>query len=76
MPDDNYAKLYEGIKTECPEEPPIKVGEKRLEIQDPLREVNLGSDENKRRTFISTKLPAQQQKELTRLLTKYKDCFT
>ncbi|XP_020107333.1 uncharacterized protein LOC109723399 [Ananas comosus] len=57
------------------EESPIKVGEKKLETQDPLIEVNLGSDEDKRSTYISAKLSAQQQEELKALLKEYKYCF-
>lgn len=54
---------------------PIKIGEKTLETQDPLIEMNLGSDEDKRPTFISGKLLARQQGELIELLRRYKDCF-
>nr|CAD1839731.1 unnamed protein product [Ananas comosus var. bracteatus] len=57
------------------EESPIKVGDKKLETQDPLIEVNLGSNEDKRPTYISAKLSAQQQEELKELLADYKDCF-
>nr|CAD1837270.1 unnamed protein product [Ananas comosus var. bracteatus] len=35
------------------DESPIKVGDKKLETQDPLIEVNLGSDEDKRLTYIT-----------------------
>ncbi len=38
---------------------PIKSGEKKLEVQDPLIEVNLGLDEQKRLTYISSKLLAE-----------------
>lgn len=38
------------------EESPIKTGEKRLDIQDPMIEENLGSGEDRRPTFISAKL--------------------
>nr|CAD1829455.1 unnamed protein product [Ananas comosus var. bracteatus] len=57
------------------EELPIKVGEKKLETQDLLIEVNLGSYEDNKPTFISSKLSAQQQEELKKLLKEYKDCF-
>nr|CAD1824864.1 unnamed protein product [Ananas comosus var. bracteatus] len=58
------------------EESPIKAGDKKLETQDPLIEVNLGSDDDKRLTYISARLSAQQQEKLKELLTEYKDCFT
>lgn len=56
-------------------ESPIKVGEKKLETQDSLIKVNLGSNEDKQPTYISAKLSAQQQGELIELLRKYKNCF-
>lgn len=31
----------------------IKIGEKKLEIQDPLIEINIGLDENRQPSFIS-----------------------
>lgn len=46
---------HKRIKSESIEESPIKVGEKKLETQDPLKEVNLGSDKNKKATYISAK---------------------
>nr|CAD1835603.1 unnamed protein product [Ananas comosus var. bracteatus] len=57
------------------EESPIKVGDKKLETHDLLTEVNLGSDEDKRPTYISAKLSVQQQEKLKELLMEYKDCF-
>lgn len=71
--DQTCAQIPERVKAKYMEELPIKVVEKMLETQGPLKEVNLGSDENKRPAYISTRLSTQQQKELMRLLLKYKD---
>nr|CAD1833629.1 unnamed protein product [Ananas comosus var. bracteatus] len=73
--DESGSKTYKIMK-EPIDESPIKADDKKLETQDPLVEVNLGSDEDKRLTYISARLYAQQQEKLKELLTEYKDCFT
>ncbi|KAJ4748743.1 Reverse transcriptase family protein [Rhynchospora pubera] len=42
---------------------------------DKLKEINLGTKENPKPTFISTSLPQEMQDELTKLLREYQDCF-
>ncbi len=49
-------------KTEEFKELPIKIGEKKLVVHDPLMEVNLGSDDDKRSIFISIKLSAEESR--------------
>lgn len=46
-----------------------------METQDLLKEVNLGSNKDKRLMYIRRKLSAQQLEKLTKLLMKYKDCL-
>lgn len=72
--DKNSSKICDIIRGSM-EESPIKVDKKKLKTQDPLIEINLGSDENKWPTYISAKLLAQQQEKLKKLLIKYNDCF-
>lgn len=74
-PNQTCIEIPEGVKTEHMEKSLIKIGEKKLETQDTLKEVNLRSDEDKRPTYISAQFSAQQQEELPKLLMKYKDCF-
>ena len=45
------------------------------ESQDSLMEVNLGAENKKRITYVSTKLSNQDQDKLVDLLKEYKDCF-
>jgi len=42
---------------------------------DDLREVDLGSGDKPRPTFISAKLNSECKQQLTDLLKEYKDCF-
>nr|KYP72862.1 Transposon Ty3-G Gag-Pol polyprotein [Cajanus cajan] len=49
--------------------------EHKLESQDPLEEVNLGTIENKRITYISKFLQGELKEEIIRMLHEYKDCF-
>jgi hypothetical protein len=43
---------------------------------DKLEEVDIGSGEKPRPTFISSNLQSDFRKELIKLLKEYKDCFT
>ena len=42
---------------------------------DDLVEVEIGSGDKPRPTFISTKLSSECKQQLTNLLKEYKDCF-
>ncbi|KAL2320635.1 hypothetical protein Fmac_029604 [Flemingia macrophylla] len=47
-----------------------------MEAQDPLEEVNLGTDEDRRVTYISKLLDPEIKKQVIQTLQQYKDCFT
>ncbi|XP_020235254.1 DNA ligase 1-like [Cajanus cajan] len=47
----------------------------KLESQDPLEEINLGTVENRKVTYISKLLQGELKEELIRVLNDYKDCF-
>nr|KYP33891.1 Transposon Ty3-G Gag-Pol polyprotein [Cajanus cajan] len=49
--------------------------EHKLESQDPLEEINLGTVEDRKVTYISKLLPRELKEELIRVLHDYKDCF-
>ena len=42
---------------------------------DELQEINLGTDEEPRPTFVSASLTTEKVEELKALLCEYKDCF-
>ncbi|KAK9750154.1 hypothetical protein RND81_02G177200 [Saponaria officinalis] len=44
-------------------------------LQDPLEQVNLGSKEDPRFTFISAKMSDDEKSQMVELLVQYKDCF-
>ncbi|XP_050222757.1 uncharacterized protein LOC126672848 [Mercurialis annua] len=46
-----------------------------MEVQDPLEEVNLGSIENPRITFISSLLSKDLKEQVKVVLLEFKDCF-
>ena len=45
------------------------------EVQDPLVEINLGTKEDPRVTFVSGHLGPEEFNKITIILKKYKDCF-
>nr|KYP38436.1 Transposon Ty3-G Gag-Pol polyprotein [Cajanus cajan] len=47
----------------------------KMESQDPLEEVNMGSIENKKITYISKLLKRCLREEIIRILYEYRDCF-
>nr|KYP48747.1 Transposon Ty3-G Gag-Pol polyprotein [Cajanus cajan] len=49
--------------------------EHKLESQDPLEEINLGSVENRKVTYDSKLSQGELKEELIRVLHEYKDCF-
>ena len=46
-----------------------------VEIEDPLEEVNLGTETEKRPIFVSSFLPKEFKVQLVELIREYKDCF-
>nr|KYP36187.1 Uncharacterized protein Mb2253c family [Cajanus cajan] len=49
--------------------------EHKLESQDPLEEINLGTVKNRKVTYISKFLQGELKEEIIRVLHEYKDCF-
>ena len=45
------------------------------EVEDPLQEINLGTEEDPRPTFISALLKEPIKDELIALLQEFRDCF-
>ena len=62
------------VLSELSQAPP-KLDDDRVEVQDPLEEVNLGGATTTRITFISKFLPVDFKNRLIALLIKYQDCF-
>lgn len=55
--------------------PPAKLDDLKAEVQDDLKEVNLGSTEDPRITYVSVKLEVPNFEKITTVLMQYKDCF-
>ncbi|CAL9031377.1 unnamed protein product, partial [Prunus brigantina] len=45
------------------------------EVEDPLQEINLGTEEDPRPTFISALLEEPLRSEIITLLHEFRDCF-
>ena len=54
---------------------PIQMDDLKAEVQDPLIEVNLGTDEEKKVTYISSHLTQEQFNEVLAMVKRFKDCF-
>ncbi len=54
---------------------PIRMDDIKEEVQDPLVEVNLGTKEDPRVTFISGHLGPEEFNKIMMILKEYKDCF-
>jgi hypothetical protein len=55
---------------------PIRMDDIKEEVQDPLIEINLGTKEDPRVTFVGGHLGPEEFNKITMILKKYKDCFT
>ena len=55
---------------------PIRIDDIKEKVQDPLVEVNLGTKEDLRVTFVSGHLGLEEFNKITIILKKYKDCFS
>lgn len=53
----------------------MKLDDLKAEVQDPLLEVNLGTEQNPQPTYISKLLEPTFRDKLIYLLQEYKDCF-
>ena len=54
---------------------PIQMDDLKAEVQDPLIEVNLGTEEEKKVTYISSHLTQEQFNEVLVVVKRFKDCF-
>ena len=54
---------------------PIQMDDLKAEVQDPLIEVNLGTEEEKKVMYISSHLTQEQFDEVLAVVKKFKDCF-
>ncbi|XP_034229479.1 uncharacterized protein LOC117638438 [Prunus dulcis] len=54
---------------------PAALDDSLPEVEDPLQEINLGTEEDPRPTFISTLLEEPLKSELMALLQEFRDCF-
>ncbi|CAL8167778.1 unnamed protein product [Prunus armeniaca] len=54
---------------------PAALDDSLPEVEDPLQEINLGTEEDPRPTFISALLKEQLKSELIALLQEFRDCF-
>ena len=54
---------------------PAALDDSLPEVEDPLQEINLGTEEDPRPTFISTLLKEPLKSELMALLQEFRDCF-
>ena len=52
-----------------------KLNDLKLDVQDPLLEVNLGSEGKYKPIYVSQLLDSEFQAELIIILQNYKDCF-
>ena len=54
---------------------PMKLEDLKAEVQDPLLEIDLGTDGNPKPTYISQFLSEEDKVRMVTLLKEYKDCF-
>ncbi|CAL8163073.1 unnamed protein product [Prunus armeniaca] len=54
---------------------PAALDDSLQEVEDPLQEINLGTEEDPRPTFISALLKESLKSELIALLQEFRDCF-
>ena len=54
---------------------PIQMDDLKVEVQDPLIEVNLGTEVEKKVTYISSHLTQEQFNEVLAVVKRFKDCF-
>ena len=69
-------KEKEEIQIEYLEQAPPKMEGNKPQVHDPMEEVNLGTVEEARITYISSILPTNLKEWIISLLQEFKDCFT
>ncbi|GKU89741.1 hypothetical protein SLEP1_g3839 [Rubroshorea leprosula] len=65
----------DGVTMEELDLAPEKLDHLRADVQDPLKEVNLGTEAEPRITFVSGLLPLGMRDKIICLLHEFKDCF-
>ncbi|KAH7860659.1 hypothetical protein Vadar_016463 [Vaccinium darrowii] len=63
------------IQLEDLEAPPAKLDDLKADVQDPLEEVNLGSEDRPKPIYVSQRLPEVVKNAYINLLHENKDCF-
>ncbi|KAH7854829.1 hypothetical protein Vadar_018178 [Vaccinium darrowii] len=63
------------IQLEDLEAPPAKLDDLKADVQDPLEEINLGSEDQPKPIYVSQRLPEVVKSAYVNLLHEYKDCF-
>ena len=66
----------EEIQIEDLEQAPPKMEDNKPQVHDPMEEVNLGTMEEARITYISSLLPIDLKEHIISLLQEFKDCFS
>lgn len=76
------AVYKEDVKDDCPviqfselATASVKMNDVKLETKNPILEVNIGSTEDPRPTYVSSRLSSNQKGQLLETLKEYKDCF-
>lgn len=54
---------------------PAKLDDLKADVQDPLKEVNLGNSDHPKPVYISQLLPKDVREKFIQLLTEFKTCF-
>ncbi|KAF7129554.1 hypothetical protein RHSIM_Rhsim10G0204200 [Rhododendron simsii] len=54
---------------------PAKLDDDRAQVKDPTEEVNLGTQEDPKITYVNATLPNEIKEKFKYLLCKFKDCF-
>ena len=63
------------LQIEHVKEAPLCLQDDQHKVQDPLEEINLGTEKEPRVTYVSSLLKEEVKKELVTLLKEFKDCF-
>ncbi|CAL2270703.1 unnamed protein product [Prunus armeniaca] len=65
----------ESLQEEVLDFAPVALDDSLPEVEDPLQEINLGTEEDPRPTFISALLKEPLNGEIIALLHDFRDCF-
>ncbi|OMO99378.1 reverse transcriptase [Corchorus capsularis] len=71
----NQNKIQDEITIQELDHAPMKLDDLKAEVQDPLLEIDLGTDGKHRPPYISQLLAEEDKLRIVALLKEYKDCF-